>query len=386
VDSRAGGMRGKGGALRAAVAVAAVGTLLLACAGSASAMTYAMNFRTYDTGDIGIAQRSGASVYRIELDFTCTAGGANWGQFDPIVEAAWKRGITILPILLRSYPTCEATEHKRFLNSGDGNWGAWYWWARAAVERYGINGSFWNGKASPRPITAWEVGNEPNLAENNPGGNVVQPQAYGAFLKYTSEALQAGSIAKTGVGTNVLVGGLYMQGGYYFGSFIQDMGASSYYTGVAIHPYSFYNGPTGVTEEVTGIRSILNNNVPGGGSKSLWITEMGWPVAGTEGLPPGASPVSESQQATYLNQSFDWIESAAAANQIQLVTWYKIQDQSVSGNRWTAPTGRLGMRSRGRREQRSGLIRTSSGSSATTRRPPTSTPTSTARPTKRSPR
>lgn len=324
---------------RTAAAWAVIVVLSLIGSASASALSYAMNFRNYDTSALEVTRVSGAGIFRVELDFTCTAGGANWGQFDPLVEAAWRRGITILPIMVRSYPACEQAQHKRYLNSGDGNWNAWATWARAAVERYGINGSFWNGKANPTPITAWEVGNEPNLPENNPGGQFVQPQAYGEFLTHTANALQAGSIAKTAHGTEVISAGLYAPSSYYYGSFLEQMGATGSYTAVGFHPYSFFNGATGVAEAINNVRYVLNNFVPGGAGKALWITELGWPVAGSGGLPLGAFPVSEQKQAELLNQSFDWIQDNAASKNINLLTWYKIQDQSSSGGHWSEHTG-----------------------------------------------
>jgi hypothetical protein len=206
-------------------------------------------FGSYDTGDLEIAKRSGATVYRVNLDYACAWGQA-WSQFDPIVKAAWERGVTILPILLKSN-TCEHPTQQAFLLSNDPGWAAWAAWAKAAVERYGANGTFWEGKSNPTPITAWEVGNEPNLAQNNPGGKEVQPAAYGQFLEYTAGALQEGAKAKTGTTTQVLSAG----------------------------------------------------PLPGGSSKTLWITEMGWAVPpGSAGLPAnGGHTVSEDKQASLLN-------------------------------------------------------------------------------------
>jgi hypothetical protein len=333
MSHRSSSPKGRAVVRRAAVALAASLVMLLVVASSASALNYAMNFRNYDPSQLEFTKASGATVFRTELDFTCTAGGSNWGQFDPIVEAAWKQGITILPILVRTYPACEASgpgTHKRFLNSGDGNWGNWWSWSKAAVERYGINGSFWSGKANPTPITAWEVGNEPNLPANNPGGAVVQPQAYGEFLSYTANALQAGSVAKTAHGTEVISAGLYMPGGYDFNQFLANMGHTNAYTAVGIHPYSFRNGATGVAEEINSVRNTLNNKIPGGSGKALWITEIGWNVGGIGGMPSGTAPLDEPTQAARLNESFDWIQTHAGANDknIALLTWYKIQDQS----------------------------------------------------------
>lgn len=325
--------------LCAITTIFAVVSVLLLRPADASGLTYALNFRNPAPGDLEVVRVSGASMYRAELDFTCTSGGADWAPFDALVTVAWTRGITILPVLVRSYPACGAAEHKRYMNSGDGHWHAWAAWARAAVERYGPNGDFWIGKSNRTPIVAWQVGNEPNLAENNPGGQYVQPAAYGAFLTHTAAAVQAGALAKTAQHTQVVTAGLYGAGGHFYGSFLQEMGATSAYTAVAIHPYSFFNGAQGVAETINNLRAILNTAVPGGAGKPIWITELGWPVGGYAGLPAGAAPVSEQKQAEFLDQSFAWVQANAASKNIHLVTWYKIQDQSVTGSHWSEFTG-----------------------------------------------
>jgi hypothetical protein len=320
---------------------------------SASALMLGMDWRNYDKGELDAVQRSGATVYHLALDYNGTSGG-NWGTYDELVEAAWKRGITILPGLVRSGPS-----GNRFLLSTDSGWASWGAWVREAVERYGVNGSFWNGKANPTPISAWEVWNEPNLIENNPKVSktvcqsfgqtyfekeeaCIQPQNYGKFLKYTSEQIQAGSYAKTAHGTDVLFGGLYMPAGENYNSFLSKAygvsGVPGAFTGVAIHPYSFVTGGTGMVEEVNGIRTQLNTM--GATEKTLWITELGWPTAGSAGFPTGGHPVSESEQASLLIESFNWIKAAVAGDKIALASWFNIRDYN-SGSHWDGSCGLL---------------------------------------------
>ena len=140
----------------------------------------------------------------------------------------------------------------------------WWTWAKQAVERYGVNGSFWAGKANPTPITAWEVGNEPNLKKNNPllpgGGEEVQPEEYGAFLVYTAAAIQTGSKAKTGANTQVLFGGLLLSIGNAQ-AFLEEAyevpGVPSTYTGLSVHPYSLVNGIKELQKEMNDIHNVL---------------------------------------------------------------------------------------------------------------------------------
>jgi hypothetical protein len=325
--------------------------LALTIASSSSALMLGVNWRNPETSELDTVQRSGASVYHMAFDYSNSSGG-NWSFYDNVVEAAWQKGVTILPGLVRSGET-----GNRFLLQSDPGWVKWGNWAREAVERYGVNGSFWNGKSNPKPITAWEVWNEPNLVENNPkiskpecqiigqvyfekDGTCIQPQNYGKFLKYTAEAIQAGSFTKTAHGTEVLFGGLYVPAGESYSSFLTKAyavsGVPGAFTGLALHPYSFVTGFAGMTEAITGARGKLNSL--GAGGKSLWLTEFGWPTAGSAGFPAGGHPVSEAEQAELLTQSFNWIKANAGANNIQLAAWFNIRDYN-SGTHWDGSCG-----------------------------------------------
>jgi hypothetical protein len=327
-----------------------LGTLLalglaLAGASSASALTYGLNWDGNNSSQeemLDAVQASGATVYHLPLQYN--AGSGNWEGNDELVEAAWERGITILPTLAHG---------RRFPLPGAPGWATWGQWVRELVERYGVNGSFWDGKANPTPILAWEVWNEPNIAVNDPQlsqvecevigqpwnaevGNCAQPAAYGAFLRYSAEAIQAGSRVKTGHGTNVLFGSLNTQVGESAGSFIAGAAAAGgldpEVTGVAIHPYSFADGVAGMAADVESVRAELD--ALGAGEKSLWITEMGWP---TEGTVPAGETVDGEEQATLLTGALEWIKAMAATDDIRLAAWYNARD--FGGAAWDGHSG-----------------------------------------------
>ena len=323
--------------------VLAIG-LLLAITSSASALTLGLNWdgnAHSQTELLNEVQSSGATVYHVPLEY-----GGSWANDDKLVEEAWKRGVTIIPTIGSS---------KRFILSSNPQWSTWGAWARAAVERYGINGTFWNGKSNPTPIPAWEVWNEPNLAANNPvrtkaecsaeglifhpptaeePGTCIQPKAYGQLLGYTASQIQAGSISKTSHGTEVLMGGIATEVGEGFGNFYMNASktAGTEWTGVAIHPYSFTNGVEQMAAEIAGAHSYI-------GTKTLWITEIGWPVAGTFPAGEHSTPhiVSEAEQASLLSGAFDWIKAHAATYNIQNVDWYNSRD--FGGARWDGYCG-----------------------------------------------
>jgi hypothetical protein len=313
--------------------------MLLCLASSASAITFGI-----DTGNNPLqleqVQRAGASVYRFPLDMSQTSNGTNWSSYNPIFEAAWAHGITVEPVLTRfngtSTPFPKSSEYA-----------SWKEWVKKAVQQYGVNGAFWSGKANPKPVTTWEVWNEPNLPENNPQLteaqckekglavfkdkegkfiNCVQAQNYGQFLVETSSAIRA-----IHAGATVLMAGLYMPGGMYYATFWETAdnvaGEPSSYNAVAIHPYAFFNKVPEMAERIESARFALENHVVGGAGKPLVINELGWPVANGDTNHPA---VSEAQQATLLKESFDWIKANAAAKNISTVYWFNMQDDNIA--------------------------------------------------------
>jgi hypothetical protein len=343
------GRRGRRSWITLGVLVAA-GALLLATASGASALRYGVNAGKAEASELDYAWHSGASVFRVELDYTATSG-KQWTAFDRMVRAAWLRGITILPVLDRSTEE-GGVRRTRFLLSTDSQWNSWQNWVQEAVKRYGPKGEFWTGKDNPTPITAWEVGNEPNLPENDPiltksqcekikktfnvsWGTCIQPRAYGEFLKGTAAAIRSSSSEST-----VLFAGLYMQpGGESYDHFFSEAntvgGLSATYDGLAIHPYALLNGPKEVESKVNAARSLLNGISSG---KTLWITELGWSIEPADNYPPEAKNVEPAQQAEYLEQSFKWINSVAAEKKIELLTWYNLRDSGPTGE-WAGGTG-----------------------------------------------
>src|SRR5690349_18306472 len=113
-------------------------------------------------------QLAGAKVWRVQWSKPspqAVLDGSFLAGLDAQVQKAWEYGITVEPVLDDGGPT-----GRRFPTTGFEEWKTW---VRKLVERYGTNGSFWatHGPAQghgKRPITGWEIWNEPNLAENSP--------------------------------------------------------------------------------------------------------------------------------------------------------------------------------------------------------------------------
>jgi hypothetical protein len=268
-----------------------------------------------------IIQKSGTTLFRMPIDEgVVTARG--WAGYEKAINGAAEHGITILPIL---------TNGTRFPAS---EYGPWETWVRSVVGKFGTGGSFWTGKSYARPITAWEVWNEPNLPENNPipgGKNGVYPELYAHFLVATSGAIRAVNSS-----AQVLFGGLYMPDtnvGPFLETAATVVAERTAYSGVSIHPYAPSGSVSQMKTEVNEMRGELNVHVAGAAGKSIWITEFGWPVRYAEPeLPafPGFQTQTEAGQAALVNESIAWAKEAASTDLIESVLYYNDRDSNVA--------------------------------------------------------
>ncbi|HEY6550122.1 MAG TPA: beta-galactosidase, partial [Solirubrobacterales bacterium] len=73
-------------------------------------------------------------------------GGYDWSSLDPAVEAAARRGLTVLPFLYGTPRWIARKPTTLPIDSGRAR-KAWLAFVTAAVERYGPEGEFWNEHA-----------------------------------------------------------------------------------------------------------------------------------------------------------------------------------------------------------------------------------------------
>ena len=216
---------------------------------------------------------------------------------------------------------------------------------RWAVQRYGYQGDFWRESywlehpwQPIHPVRVWEVWNEPNWTINNPGGTIINPQAYAKFLIDVANKIrvtQAERQSLTTTNTKVLMGGLsqfrrdvlapteYLETMYRVtGNNYGPGELRSAFDGVSYHPYRTAGGPTEVEAEIRSARSAVE--VFGDPSKTLWLTEIGWPTFSTSDSPP--TTISEPQQAENLRATFRWIYERADELKIKHAAWFAYQD------------------------------------------------------------
>ena len=280
--------------------------------------------------DMEAVSRSGAKYWRLPFD----CHNKDWTKYDKEVRLAWEHGISII-----ANPSARC---------GDGSgqvpvsaeWepkgSLWETWLYELVGHYGWNGSFWSGKSNIKPITVWEVWNEPNLGSSGSSGvsGIANGNYYGKFLKRSANALnEAQNAQATCCGISVLMGGLLTvaekEGNKTVHNFIKEAnevsGLASSISGVAVHPYAYDpEADTKVENNITTDREDINQL---GSGKSMWITEIGWPVEHGGGV---FTQVTEPRQSELLTNVFNWVKGQQASKNIQSLIFYNYRDFTLN--------------------------------------------------------
>jgi hypothetical protein len=279
-----------------------------------------------------------------------TRGGAiNWGEFDGQVERAAKSGIELLPFIVGTpawvvpsvnVPGAPGAKAPARLPVSGSAATAWSTFLKAAVGRYGTNGTFWaeHPTVPVKPIKAWQIWNEPNFVAK------PNPAEYGKLVKLSATAIKstdptarivlAGLFAKP-AGARYLNGKKVMHAtspNYFASYFLEQMyktnpGIKSSFQGVALHPYvARYRQ---LSPEIEELRGVMTRS--GDGAKGLWITELGWSSEPPQG-PSNVFAVGVSGQARELKGAFTLLKADATKFRLQHVYWFSVDDAAETCN------------------------------------------------------
>lgn len=309
--------------------------------------------------------KTGAKTVRMQINWPgiqkntkCTAGtppnpSYDWTDTDNRVRWAAERGVRYLPVVYgnacgdnHAFPDVSSPEYPQWLNFVD-----------ALVRRYGFSGTFWsdNPGLTPLPMKAWEIWNEQNYAINNPGGT-VSPRKYARFLVDTSARIRSAQSAISAAPIEIVMGGLApfndatsIEG--FFNTMINfpPGGDSPYYytvaqlknsfDGLGYHPYALAgDASAAITKIVTADKTLSDYGI---GSKSIWLTEIGWPV-GTYPWGKDKAPytITPAMQKAYLEQTMDWLLENYASRNIKVVAWYNYKDfVTIPPGKWDGNAG-----------------------------------------------
>jgi|JI10StandDraft_1071094.scaffolds.fasta_scaffold09793_4 hypothetical protein len=296
--------------------------------------------------------KTGAKTVRMQINWPglqtnveCTkdapeAPSYNWTDTDNKVRWAAERGVRFLPVVYGNY----CGDNHAFPDRATGpEYPQWLNFVEALVRRYGHNGLFWaeNPDLTAMPMMAWEIWNEQNYAINNPGAT-ISPRKYARFLVDTAARIRAAQAEISETPPVIVLGGLAsfneaMSISEYFDTIINAPPPPDniyYYTpeqfknafdGVGYHPYALAGDATDATKMIGAVGDVLKDF--GIGSKSIWITEMGWPVGTFPWGKNGSDlTISPATQKLYLRQSMEWLESNYISLNIKLVAWYNYRD------------------------------------------------------------
>lgn len=254
-----------------------------------------------------------------------------WDAFDRLVEAAYARGIRVLPILTYTpaWARMDACAWTSKCPPEDPS--AFGAFAQSAAERY-----------APRGVVAWEVWNEPNIRTFWASG--ANPAGYAALLKEAYAAIHtvspdavvvSGGLAPASTGNGDMEPREFLEQLYIYGA-----GAS--FDAVGFHPYSYPLSPTHykrsnawsqMAETSWSIRSIMREH--GDDAKQVWLTEYGAPTAGPGAIATGGDGhafwnvpdhVSEAYQAELMREAFTAHASYGWAGPL---FWYSYRDLGV---------------------------------------------------------
>lgn len=240
-------------------------------------------------GETERMRRAGIDSLRLWIPWAAvesTRDHYDWSGTDAVMRDLAAAGIDAFPFLFgtpewaahRDRFGCEREECIPYAPISIETRYAFARFAAAAVRRYGPDGLFWqeNPDLPQRPIRAWQIWNEPNLAR------FYEPDAdaseYADLLRLTSAAIRgADPLAE------VVLGGLFgpsstsrMIGARRFlKELYREPEIENSFDGIAVHPYS--PRARGVLEQIRAARKVGRANDTG---FDLWITEIGWSSAG----------------------------------------------------------------------------------------------------------
>jgi hypothetical protein len=250
-------------------------------------------------------------------------GSFNWGPTDALVGGLASHGIRSLPFVWGSPPWVAGTTARPPLD-GLEDVQAWRDFLEAAVARYGRGGSYWTNQyrqqygrsASPVPVQAWQVWNEPNLSKYfAPSPSVEQ---YAQLLRISRDAIR-----NEDPEARIILAGMPGYGDVNAWDFLDSLysvpGIKSDFDAVALHPYAPNIEQLGA--EIERLRAVMRNH--GDDGTPLWLTELGWGSA-----PPDRFGLNKgiSGQEKLLSSSFRLILRHRQAWNVQRVFWFDWRD------------------------------------------------------------
>jgi hypothetical protein len=230
--------------------------------------------------DFNLMREAGIESVRLLLNWSSVEPKSpleaepDWSGFDREVGLAAEAGIRIMPFLDASPRWAAPQPIDLPVRTAWQRWG-WASFLRAAVERYGPDGDFWeeNPELPRLPIRRWEIWNEENLVTFADEPN---PARFATLIRISGRVLH-----QADPGSQVILGGLFGRplqvppnatSGDFLSRIYRAGNVKRYFDGVALHPY--VADAQAIGGEIANLRRIMRTH--GDGETPLYVTEMGW--------------------------------------------------------------------------------------------------------------
>ena len=283
---------------------------------------------TLTGGDFELMQEAGVQSVRLPMFWSSiqqenpSVEEPSWAGFDRAVGLAAERRIRVFPFVWGTPPWVASRPNQEPVETAWQRWG-WSSFLRAAVERYGPEGSFWeeNPELPFMPIRNWEIWNEENLVTFS---HDPDPARFARLMRLSGRVLH-----EADPGSKAIVGGLFgrplqtppnIQSGPFLSELYRAQRVKRYFDGVALHPYVAEAGA--MRAQIENLRRVMR--VHHDGTTPIDITELGW------GSNDGPSRWERGLygQAEELDQAFSMLSTNRVSWRIGGVWWFSWTDRS----------------------------------------------------------
>ena len=278
-------------------------------------------------GEIELLSRRGVRSWRVTMswaDIEPSPGHRLWSGYDRLVHDLVSRRIRVL-FTLTACPrwACEQAGPPRT----DAGRAAWVDFVRAAVNRYGTQGSFWHEHPAlaARPLLHWQVLNEVNGPDQ--WGGPPSAAEYASFLKLTAAAIRG-----TDPKARVVLAGLGEKMPIWLRDYLPELYRQPGFAGdfdvMAVEGYAPH--PRDLRRIFRTTRGTMSRF--GDLAKPIWITEMSWSTGGG----PHAFVTTERGQARRLGRAYDLLLACRRRWNLRRVYWFPHRDRPAEpwGDYW----------------------------------------------------
>jgi Beta-galactosidase len=260
-------------------------------------------------------RRDGVGTERMEIAWDLVEpqkGQYDFSLPDRKILAAARAGIDVLALIDRCPGWAAKQQGSVFSPPRDpADYAAF---AKALVARYGPNGELWRAhpEVAPRPVRAWQIWNEPNIAVYW----TQQPfmRGYARLLNGAYAAIKQADSKAT-----VVMAGLANFSWRDLRRLFEKGGTKLRFDVAAVHPFS--GRPSNSVKIVALNRAVLNRH--GARARPIWLTELTWSSAkGKKQKLTKNWETTEAGQAQRLAQAYRLFVRARHALRLQRIYWY----------------------------------------------------------------